>query len=231
VVSVEPAGYADVYDLTVDDTHNFALAAGIFVHNSIDDDPAGAMRYTECRLASISDEMLADIHKNTVDFQPNYKESTTEPRVLPARLPNLIVNGTTGIGVGYLTRIPPHNLSEVVDGLILLLENPDATISDLMRCIPGPDFPTAGLIIGRSGIREMYINGKGSITVRAKAVIERMKGGKEQILITEIPYQIKKNQLLEKMYELVTDKTITGIADIRDESDRAIRILVEHKRG
>ncbi|MBI1928876.1 DNA gyrase subunit A [Candidatus Poribacteria bacterium] len=237
-----PHGDGPIYDTMVGMVQDFSmrypLIDGQGNFGSIDDDPPGAMRYTECRLAAIADEMLADVHKNTVDFQPNYKDSINEPTVLPARLPNLIVNGTTGIGVGYLTRIPPHNLSEVVDGLILLLENPGASIQELMKCIPGPDFPTAGLIVGRSGIRDMYIKGKGSVTVRAKAVIERTKGrgltersGKEHILITEIPYQIKKNNLLEKMYDLVANKTITGISDIRDESDRNIRVLVELKRG
>ena len=230
-----PHGDGPIYDTLVGLVQDFAmrypLIDGQGNFGSIDDDPPGAMRYTECRLMRIADEMLADIHKNTVDFQPNYKESTTEPTVLPARLPNLLVNGTTGIGVGYLTRIPPHNLGEVVDGLILLMENPEATLEDLREHIPGPDFPTAGQIVGRTGIREIYAKGRGSITVRGKAVIERTKGGKEHILITEIPYQVKKNQLLQKMYDLVANKTITGIADIRDESDRNIRVIVELKRG
>ena len=230
-----PHGDGPIYDTLVGLVQDFAmrypLVDGQGNFGSIDDDPPGAMRYTECRLMRIADEMLADVHKNTVDFQPNYKDSITEPTVLPARLPNLLVNGTTGIGVGYLTRIPPHNLGEVVDGLILLLEHPEATLGDLMACIPGPDFPTAGLIIGRTGIREMYSKGKGSVTVRAKAVIERIKGSREHILITEIPYQIKKNHLLQKMYDLVINKTITGISDIRDESDRNIRVVIELKRG
>ena len=230
-----PHGDGPIYDTLVGLAQEFAmrypLIDGQGNFGSIDDDPPGAMRYTECRLMPVADEMLADIHKNTVDFQPNYKESTTEPTVLPACLPNLIVNGTTGIGVGYLTRIPPHNLNEIVNGLILILENPDATVEELMKCIPGPDFPTAGLIVGQNGIREMYAVGKGSITVRAKIVIERLAGGKEQIVITEIPYQIKKNQLLQKMYDLVVSKTITGISDIRDESDREIRVIIELKRG
>ncbi len=230
-----PHGDGPIYDTLVGLVQNFAmrypLVDGQGNFGSIDDDPPGAMRYTECRLMRIADEMLADIHKNTVDFQPNYKESTTEPTVLPARLPNLLVNGTTGIGVGYLTRIPPHNLGEVVDGLILLLENPEATLEDLMACILGPDFPTAGLIVGRTGIRDIYAKGRGSVTVRGKAVIERTTGGRENILITEIPYQIKKNQLLQKMHDLVINKTITGISDIRDESDQNIRVVVELKRG
>lgn len=230
-----PHGDGPIYDTLVGLAQEFAmrypLIDGQGNFGSIDDDPPGAMRYTECRLMPVADEMLADIHKNTVDFQPNYKESATEPTVLPACLPNLIVNGTTGIGVGYLTRIPPHNLNEIIDGLILILENSGATVEDLMKCIPGPDFPTAGLIVGQDGIRETYAVGKGSITVRARVVIERLAGGKEQIVISEIPYQIKKNQLLEKMYELVVSKTITGISDIRDESDREIRVIVELKRG
>ena len=230
-----PHGDGPIYDTLVGLVQEFAmrypLVDGQGNFGSIDDDPPGAMRYTECRLMRIADEMLADIHKNTVDFQPNYKESTTEPTVLPSRLPNLLVNGTTGIGVGYLTRIPPHNLGEIVDGLILLLENPEATLDDLMACIPGPDFPTAAEIVGRAGIREIYATGRGSITVRGKAVIQEIREGREHILITEIPYQVKKNQLLQKIYDLVASKTITGIADLRDESDQEIRVIVELKRG
>lgn len=230
-----PHGNGPIYDTMVGMTQDFAmrypLIDGQGNFGSIDDDPAGAMRYTECRLTAIANEMLVDVHKNTVDFQPNYKDSTTEPTVLPARLPNLLVNGTTGIGVGYLTRIPPHNLGEVVDALIALLENPAATVNQLMEYIQGPDFPTAGLIVGRSGIKEMYTTGKGGITVRAKAAIERVKGGREQIIVTEIPFQVKKNQLLKKIYDLVVSKTITGISDIRDESDQDIRVVIELKRG
>ncbi len=202
---------------------------------SIDDDPPGAMRYTECRLAKISDEMLVDIEKQVVDFQPNYKDSLEEPTVLPGLLPNLLVNGTTGIGVGYLTRIPPHNLSEVVDALLCKLENPDAEVDMILEHLPGPDFPTAGSIVGTQGIQNLYRTGRGSITLRARAVIERTRTGRkterEQIVITEIPYQVKKNQLLERMYQLVVNKTITGISDIRDESDTNIRIIIELKRG
>ena len=230
-----PHGNGPIYDTMVGMTQDFAmrypLIDGQGNFGSIDDDPAGAMRYTECRLTAIANEMLVDVHKNTVDFQPNYKDSTTEPTVLPARLPNLLVNGTTGIGVGYLTRIPPHNLGEVVDALIALLENPAATVDQLMEYIQGPDFPTAGLIVGRSGIKGMYTTGKGSITVRAKAAIERVKGSREQIIVTEIPFQVKKNQLLKKIYDLVVSKTITGISDIRDESDQDIRVVIELKRG
>lgn len=204
---------------------------------SIDDDPPGAMRYTECRLTPIAEEMLTDIDKQVVDFQPNYKESLEEPTVLPGLLPNLLVNGTTGIGVGYLTRIPPHNLNEVVDALLYKLSNPAADSETLMEHIIGPDFPTAGIIVGTNGIKNMYTTGRGSATVRAKAIIERApersRGGaeQEQIIITEIPYQVKKNQLLERMHQLVVDKTITGIRDIRDESDKEIRIVIILKRG
>ncbi len=203
---------------------------------SIDDDPPGAMRYTECRLTAIAQEMLTDIDKQVVDFQPNYKESLEEPTVLPGLLPNLLVNGTTGIGVGYLTRIPPHNLNEVVDALLYKLSDPDANSEKLMEHITGPDFPTAGMIVGTRGIKEMYTTGRGSMTVRAKAIIERVSTSKsgseqEQIIITEIPYQVKKNQLLERMHQLVVDKTVTGIRDIRDESDKEIRIVIILKRG
>ena len=204
---------------------------------SIDDDPPGAMRYTECRLATITAEMLTDIEKQVVDFQPNYKDSLEEPTVLPGLLPNLLINGTTGIGVGYLTRIPPHNLNEIIDALLYKLSEPDATSETLMEHIQGPDFPTAGMIVGTSGIKDMYTTGRGSMTVRAKAIIERITtAGKgeveqEQIVITEIPYQVKKNQLLERMFQLVVNKTVTGIRDIRDESDREIRIVIILKRG
>ena len=201
---------------------------------SIDDDPPGAMRYTECRLAVIAGEMLTDIEKQVIDFQPNYKDSLEEPTVLPGLLPNLLVNGTTGIGVGYLTRIPPHNLNEVVDALLYKLTDPTATSETLMEHILGPDFPTAGIIVGTTGIQQMYTTGKGKITIRAKAMIERISGrgrDREQIVITEIPYQVKKNQLLERMYNLVVSKTITGISDIRDESDKEIRIVISLKRG
>ncbi|HIC18042.1 TPA: DNA gyrase subunit A, partial [Candidatus Poribacteria bacterium] len=230
-----PHGDGPIYSTLVGLVQEFAMRYPIVDgqgnFGSIDDDPAGAMRYTECRLTKIADEMLADVHKGTVDFQPNYKESTSEPTVLPALLPNLILNGTTGIGVGYLTRIPPHNLNEVVDGILLLLENPEASIDELMEFIPGPDFPTAGIIVGREGIRDVYSTGRGSILVRARAVVERRQDGREQIIVTEMPFQVKKNQLLMKMYDLVSSKTITGISDIRDESDRDIRIVIDLKRG
>ena len=206
---------------------------------SIDDDPAGAMRYTECRLAKIAETLLLDINMDTVDFQPNYKDSMEEPTVLPGLLPNLLVNGTTGIGVGYLTRIPPHNLNEVVDALLHILDFPDATVDELLEFIPGPDFPTGGIIVGRQAIKEMYTRGKtskGGITIRSKVEIEPMthekaRGDREQIVVTEIPYQVKKNRLIEQIVQQVNGKTITGISNIRDESDEDIRIVIELKQG
>jgi len=240
-----PHGDGPIYNTLVGLAQEFnmryPLIDGQGNFGSIDDDPPGAMRYTECRLTTIAEEMLVDIQKQVVDFQPNYKDSLDEPTVLPGLLPNLLVNGTTGIGVGYLTRIPPHNLSEVVDALLCKLADSTASATTLMEYISGPDFPTAGIIVGRDGIKSMYTTGRGSVTIRAKAVIERVNAGsrrasqtrteKEQIVITEIPYQVKKNQLLERMYHLVVNKTITGISDIRDESDKEIRIVIELKRG
>ena len=228
--------YGTLVGMAQDFNTRYPLIDGQGNFGSIDDDPPGAMRYTECRLAKIAGEMLTDIQKEVVDFQPNYKDSLEEPTVLPGLLPNLLLNGTTGIGVGYLTRIPPHNLGEVVDALLCKLEYPDADAETLMEYIAGPDFPTAGSIVGRSGIKAMYTTGRGSVTIRAKAVIERVATGsrkvpKEQIVITEIPYQVKKNHLLERMYHLVVNKTITGISDIRDESDSDIRIVIALKRG
>ena len=227
--------YGTLVGLAQPFTMRYPLIDGQGNFGSIDDDPPGAMRYTECRLATIAGEMLTDIEKQVVDFQPNYKESIEEPTVLPGLLPNLLVNGTTGIGVGYLTRIPPHNLSEVLDALLCKLSDPDADTETLMEHIMGPDFPTAGIIVGTSGIEQMYTTGRGSMTVRAQAFIERITsrtgGEREQIIITEIPYQVKKNQLLERMYQLVVNKTITGIADIKDESDKEIRIVIPLKRG
>ena len=233
-----PHGDSPIYGTLVGLAQPFStrypLVDGQGNFGSIDDDPPGAMRYTECRLTVIANEMLVDIEKQVVDFQPNYKDSLEEPTVLPGLLPNLLVNGTTGIGVGYLTRIPPHNVTEVVDALLHKLTDPDATSEVLMEHIPGPDFPTAGIIVGTGGIEQMYTTGRGSITIRAKAIIERISirgSEREQIVITEIPYQVKKNRLLERMYELVVSKTITGIDDIRDESDEEIRIVIPLKRG
>jgi len=231
VVSVEPAGHADVYDLTVNGLHNFALAAGVFVHNSIDGDPPAAYRYTEARLTKIAEEMLADIDKNTVAFVPNFDGSTEEPTLLPTPVPNLLINGSSGIAVGMATNIPPHNLREVADALLLLVRNPEARLEDIMKVLPGPDFPTAGFICGKDAIREAYKDGKGILQLRARANVETLKGGKESIVITEIPYQVNKARLIEKISELVQEKKIEGISDIRDESDReGMRIAVELKR-
>lgn len=221
----------DVYDLTIDDTHNFALASGVFVHNSVDGDAAAAMRYTEARLAAVSDEMLGDIEKETVNYGPNFDSSLKEPLLLPASLPNLLVNGSSGIAVGMATNIPPHNLKEVCDAIIYLLDNPEAEVKDLMRYIKGPDFPTGGLICGKAGIKDAYTTGRGKLVMRSKATVEHQKNGKDLIIFTEIPYQVQKSSLIEAIAALVDDKKIEGISDIRDESDKeGMRIVVELKR-
>ncbi len=245
VSKVEPAGRADVYDLTVDVTQNFALAAGVFVHNSIDDDPPGAERYTEARLAAIAAELLADIEKSTVDFRPNYDSRHEEPLVLPARLPNLITNGSTGIAVGMATNIPPHNLREVVEATKRLVDDPDLTNDDLCETILGPDFPGGGVIYRFDeqrnletgapekvdAIRRAYANGRGRILMRALAHTEQLKGAREAIVVTELPYAVNKASLIEKIAELVQAKRLAGISDIRDESDReGMRIVIEVKR-
>ncbi len=229
--------YGTLVGLAQEFSTRYPLIDGQGNFGSIDDDPAGAMRYTECRLSKIAETLLLDIDKDTVDFQPNYKESLEEPTVLPGLLPNLLVNGTDGIGIGYSTKIPPHNLNEVVDTLLHVLDFPDATVEELMEFLPGPDFPTAGIIVGKKGIKDMYATGKGSMTMRARVEIEpishdKSRGDREQIVVTEIPYQIKKNLLLQQMVDQVNiSKTITGISDIRDESDEEIRIVIELKRG
>ncbi|MBU4056608.1 hypothetical protein KJ695_01710 [Patescibacteria group bacterium] len=221
---------ADVYDLTIERTHNFALAAGIFVHNSIDGDSAAAMRYTETKLSAISDEMLADIDKDTIDFADNYDKTKKEPQVLPAKIPNLILNGTMGIAVGMATNIPPHNLIEVIGAVNLLLENPDAAIDDLMGFIQGPDFPGGGIIYDKKAIKAAYESGRGAVTMRAKAEIAEPKKGHFQILVNELPYQVNKAELLVKIADLVKDKKIEGIRDLRDESDKdGIRVVIELK--
>ncbi len=231
-----PHGDSPIYEALVRMVQEFSLryplVDGQGNFGSIDGDPAAAMRYTEARLAKIAHEMLADIDKDTVDFVPNYDENEQEPVVLPARIPNLLVNGSSGIAVGMATNIPPHNLSEVVDGLIMLIDNPEATVDDLMRVIPGPDFPTRGYIYGRGGIREAYTTGRGIITLRAKAHVEKLRGGREAIIVTELPYQVNKATLMEKIGELIRDKKIEGISERRDESSReGIRIVLELGRG
>jgi len=198
---------------------------------SIDGDMPAAMRYTEVRMEKITGSLLDDLENDTVDFRENYDGSRTEPTVLPARFPNLLVNGGGGIAVGMATNIPSHNLGEVIDATLLILGNPDASVADIMQVLPGPDFPTAGIILGRAGIRQAYETGRGSVLIRGKSDIEEMRGGREAIIITEIPYQVNKSLMIEKMAELVRDKRIEGISDIRDESDRhGIRVVIELKR-
>jgi DNA gyrase subunit A len=231
-----PHGDAPVYEALVRMVQEFSLryplVDGQGNFGSIDGDPPAAYRYTEARLARIAHELLADIDKDTVDFIPNFDESEREPTVLPTRVPNLLVNGSSGIAVGMATNIPPHNLTEVVDGLIMLIENPDATVDDLMKLIPGPDFPTRGFIYGRTGIREAYTTGRGIITLRAKVHKESLRGGREAIIVTELPYQVNKATLIEKIGELIRDKKIEGISERRDESSReGIRIVLELGRG
>ncbi len=231
-----PHGDSAVYDAMVrlaqDFNMRYTLVDGQGNFGSIDGDPAAAYRYTEARLAKIAEEMLADIDKETVDFIPNFDETTEEPKVLPSKIPNLIVNGAAGIAVGMATNIPPHNLGEIVDGLIMLLEQPDITVEKLMTAIKGPDFPTGGIIHGTGGINDAYATGRGLIKIRAKAKIEREHRGGENIIITELPYQVNKARLIEKIAELVREKKLEGLSDIRDESDRdGIRVVLELKRG
>ena len=215
-----------VYDITVDEHHNFMLANGCIVHNSVDGDPPAAMRYTEARLAAIAEELLFDIEKNTVDFRDNFDSSYREPTVLPALLPNLLLNGAAGIAVGMATNIPPHNLRELCDAISYLIDNPEATVEDLIKFIPGPDFPTAASILGTEGILAAYSTGRGQITLRAKPHIEEAARGAFNIVITELPYQVNKARLQERIAELVKDRKIEGIRDVRDESDRAGMRLV-----
>ncbi len=231
-----PHGDSAVYDTMVrmaqDFNMRYALIDGQGNFGSVDGDPAAAYRYTEARLTKLAEEMLADIDKETVDFIPNFDDTTTEPSVLPTRVPNLLINGSAGIAVGMATNIPPHNLSEVVDGLVMTIDNPEVTVQDLMAAIKGPDFPTAGFIHGYEGIKQAYTTGRGIIQMRARAVIEEGKGDREGIIVTELPYQVNKARLLERIAELVQEKKITGIAEIRDESDRqGMRIVIDLKKG
>lgn len=231
-----PHGDMAVYDALVRMAQDFSLRYPLIEgqgnFGSIDGDPPAAMRYTEVRMARLAGELLADIEKETVDFGPNYDGTLSEPAVLPARFPNLLVNGSSGIAVGMATNIPPHNLTEVINATIALINNPEISIEELLKIIPGPDFPTGGFILGRGGIREAYLSGKGIIQLRARALIERQKRTeKESIVITELPYQVNKAKLLEKIAELVQEKKIEGIADLRDESDReGLRVVIELKR-
>lgn len=233
--SYHPHGDSAVYDALVRMAQPWAMRYPLILgqgnFGSQDDDPPAAMRYTEAKMAAITDELLRDIDKDTVDFLPNYDNQTTEPTVLPARLPNLLLNGATGIAVGMATNIPPHNLHEICDGIIYLIDNPDATTEELSRIIRGPDFPTGGLIQGREGIRNTYANGRGRIVIRARTHIEEGERGRLSIITTELPYQVNKAELIKKIAELARDKKIDGIAEVRDESDRqGMRMLIELKR-
>src|SRR6266480_4821623 len=212
----------------------YPLVDGQGNFGSVDDDPAAAMRYTEARLARLAEEMLRELDSDTVDFGPNYDESKREPLVLPARFPNLLVNGSAGIAVGMATNIPPHNLGEVVDAIVTLIDNPAASVEDLMKHVKGPDFPTGAIIVGRSGIRDAYRSGRGRVVMRARAHIEELRGGKSAIIVTELPYGVKKggdSGVIAKIAELVNDKVLTEISDLQDHSDRTgMRIQVELKR-
>ena len=230
-----PHGDASVYDAMVrmaqDFSMRYPLVDGHGNFGSVDGDPPAAYRYTEARMSKLSNEMLRDIEKDTVDWDPNFDESRKEPRVLPARFPNLLVNGSAGIAVGMATNIPPHNLREVIDACVCILDNPEAELADLMEYVKGPDFPTKGIIMGRSGIRAAYATGRGKITVRARAEFEEYGQNRERIVVTELPYQVNKRQLIAAMAEQVREKRLDGISDIRDETDRnGMRIVIELKK-
>ncbi|MGH2913090.1 MAG: DNA gyrase subunit A, partial [Solirubrobacteraceae bacterium] len=233
-----PHGDSAIYDTLVRMAQNFSmryeLVDGQGNFGSVDDDPAAAMRYTEARLARIATEMLRDLDMDTVDFAPNYDGSRQEPLVLPARFPNLLVNGSSGIAVGMATNIPPHNLREVIDATIAYIENPDIDVDGLMAHVKGPDFPTGGVILGRAGIRDAYETGRGRVRVQARAHIEPLKQGKEAIVVTELPFMVKKGGdggLIQKIADLVHEKKIPEISDLRDESDkRGMRLVIELKR-
>src|SRR5262245_50488226 len=231
-----PHGDTPVYDALVrmaqDFNMRYPLVDGQGNFGSVDGDMPAAMRYTEARLAKISEELLADIEKETVDFTPNFDETEKEPVVLPTRVPNLLVNGASGIAAGMATNIPPHHLREVIDATAAMIEKPDTTLKELLKVVPGPDFPTGGYVAGREGIEAAYKTGRGSFTMRAKAAIEEVGKDRENIVITEIPYQVNKARLIERIADLVQNKKIEGISDVRDESDReGMRIVVELKRG
>src|SRR5690606_23250945 len=229
-----PHGDSSVYDTMVRMAQNWSmrypLVDGQGNYGSIDGDPPAAMRYTEARLRKITEEMLADINKDTVDFQLNFDDSLEEPTVLPTRIPNLLVNGASGIAVGMATNMAPHNLSEVIDGTIAYIDNRDIEISELMTHVKGPDFPTGGLIYGYNGVKEAFETGRGRIVMRAKAEIETTKTGKEIIIVTEIPYQVNKSDMIKRTADLVQEKKIEGISEIRDESSKDIRVIYEIKR-
>ena len=228
----DSAVYGAMVRMAQDFNMRYELVDGHGNFGSVDGDEAAAMRYTEARMAKITDELLADINKNTIDFRKNFDESLDEPTVLPAKLPNLLLNGATGIAVGMATNIPPHNLNEVCDGIIAMVDNPEITIDELMTHIKGPDFPTGAIINGRQGIIDAYKTGRGKIKVAAKIDVETSKTGKESIIVSELPYQVNKARLIEKIADLVRQKKLTGISDLRDESDReGIRVVIELKKG
>ena len=228
----DSAVYGAMVRMAQDFNMRYELVDGHGNFGSVDGDEAAAMRYTEARMAKITDELLADINKNTIDYRKNFDESLDEPTVLPAKLPNLLLNGATGIAVGMATNIPPHNLNEVCDGIIAMVDNPEITIDELMTHIKGPDFPTGAIINGRQGIIDAYKTGRGKIKVAAKIDVETSKTGKESIIVSELPYQVNKARLIEKIADLVRQKKLTGISDLRDESDReGIRVVIELKKG
>jgi DNA gyrase subunit A len=231
-----PHGDAAIYDSLVRMSQDFSMRAPLIDgqgnFGSIDGDSAAAMRYTEARMSRVCELLLQDIDKDTIDWDPNYDEKELEPSVLPAAIPNLLINGSTGIAVGMATNIPPHNLGETVDALLVLLDNPDAPFEDLMRALPGPDFPTGGYIYGRSGIRDAYKTGRGRLVMRARLATEELRGGRDAIIVTELPYMTNKSRLVMEIAEQIRDKRLTGVSEIRDESDRdGMRIVIELKRG
>ena len=230
-----PHGDSSIYDALVRMAQSFSmryeLVDGQGNFGSIDGDNAAAMRYTESRMTRLSSEMLKDLEKDTVSWEPNFDETLKEPSVLPSAIPTLLINGSEGIAVGMATKIPPHNLTEVIGGIVALIDKKDITTQELMTHIKGPDFPTAGLILGMDGLKDAYETGRGKIKMRARAHIETAKSGKDSIVITEVPYQTNKSNLVEKIADLVRDKKIIGITDLRDESDKdGIRVVIETKR-
>ena len=230
-----PHGDSAIYDTIVRMAQDFSLRAplvdGQGNFGSVDGDAAAAMRYTEIRLSKLAEEFLTDIEKDTVSFGRNYDDTLNEPKLLPAKVPNLLLNGASGIAVGMATNIPPHNLHELCDGLVALIENPGATNAEIYKVIKGPDFPTAGIIYGKKGIEQAYETGRGKFIVRAQATIEELKNDRSQIIVTELPYQVNKARLIESIADLVRDKKLEGISDLRDESDRdGMRIVIELRR-
>jgi DNA gyrase subunit A len=230
-----PHGDQAIYDALVRMAQDFSmrlmLIDGQGNFGSVDGDPAAAMRYTECRLDHAAMALIEDIDKDTVDFQDNYDGNEREPTVLPARFPNLLVNGAGGIAVGMATNIPPHNLGEVVDACVAMIDNPDISLKELIQIVPGPDFPTGGIILGRAGIRSAYETGRGSVVMRGRVSFETLRKEREAIVVTEIPYQVNKATMVERIAELVRDKKIDGVSDLRDESDRqGYRVVIELKR-